>query len=797
MSDITVRFEYHTGITEEMFRNVRLKGSWSPDGRYSDIWSIVPMNPAAASNGCQTFVAAVHLSGDEVGKTFSWGVLVDADGRPDLWGIMTEGGPWETPTRYRTFVLGPDLPPQDYYLLPGRYLGANICYREQGAGISFTVWAPHARKVETVRAADDSGGYIWNDGRGVAAAVAMSRDDRGVWRTDPNDPALADYTQWLGKSYMFRVEREDGSVSYRSDLYSRRQAGFGSKNPEKGDWNGQWADLDPSKSCSVVLDPDRIYDPDNPDGHGQTWVSADEFWNDEFDPLRRPPGRIEDMCIYEMHIAGLGAGRPDPGNLDDAIGMLDYLVDLGINAIELLPVSCFEGLAGWGYGTSHFYANKYDHDGQDRFRHFVRACHRRGLAVIVDVVYNHYTQDSERCQWMYDTTNHDHNSYYYYHGSPADYPDFPEGGYCDNLSTGYLPNMAEEMVRKMLTGSAATMAIEAHVDGFRMDLTQALHSFNVLHKDGSPVPEANEAGIRFMREWTRTLRFFRPDLILIAEDHSGWNRLNRGEDSFGIGFDVAWWSEWYHQLIGDSSQDASKARLLLNAGYGTDRPLGMTMFAGMVLGSPGQVVYHESHDEAGNSEHSARNIQVAVNGMLFDNTRAWAEARCRVVAGLTLLSAGAPMFFMGEEVCASKPYSHDDFLANREDFPALRASSGEAMFLFYQDLIRLRLATPALRSPMVEILKSHDQDRVLAYRRWLGNEEYVIIASLSDASFVEPGYGITHDSLQGKIWKERLNSDDPAYGGGGVLNGDDLDSTGGTLTLNLPARAIVVLVRKN
>lgn len=793
---ISVVFTYDTGTLAGHFSNVRLTGSWTADGRSSDAWLTLPMAPSRPPGGGVAFTAEVRFADEERGKTFSWGVIVDAPGRPGLWGIMSDSGQTDPVRPRRTFVLDPANGGQEYRVTPCRALGANKWYRdgEAKAGIRFSVWAPRAQKVETVIAEDSAGGYIRSDGRGVAKILAMARDDGGVWNTDPWDPALADFAAWQNRLYMFRITREDGSVAYRTDIYSRAQAGTGGKDPEHAEWNGRSDDLDSTKSCSVVIDPEltagMLDDECRPGGEA---VDDEEFWRHEFDPLCPLPVEAGEMVIYEMHVAGLGAGREGPGTLQDAMGMLDYLVDLGINTIELLPMSGFEFAAGWGYGTAHYYAIKY---GRDAFKHFVRACHRRGIAVIVDVVYNHYTPESERVQWMYDATRHDRNMYYYYHGKQEDYPDHPDGGYCDNYSTGYLPNMAEERVRAMMIGSAVAMALEFHVDGFRMDLTQALHSFNVLHVDGRAMPEANEAGIRFMREWVRTLRFFKPRLMLLAEDHSNWNMIARSPRVSGLGFDAVWWSEWYHQLIGDASQDDSKARLLRNAGFGTRRPLNMAMFAGMMLGSPGRVVYHESHDEAGNSRNSARNIEIAVNHMLFDNTRFWAEARCRVAAGLSLLSAGTPMFFMGEEVAAREPYRHGDFLEHREDFKALRNGSGAGMFRYYQDLIRLRREVAVLRSPIVEILKVHNKNRILAYRRWWGDGEYVVVASLNDNPFGS-GYVITHRNLRGKTWACVLNSDAAIYGGSGFGDVESIGSEDGNFNVRLPACCFLVFARLN
>lgn len=793
MSKIQVKFEYLTGISAELFQNIRLTGSWGPERRYSDSWQTQLMQPVKGAYG-HVYTAVIELEDSEVGKQFFWNVLVDTPWQKDLSGITTESELPEHPGLIRSFTLAATGSLERYWLTPCRSLGANKYFHEDGSvGICFSAWAPHAQKVETVIAADDSG-YIWDDDRGVASAFSMEKDVWGIWRTANTDPALSDYNQWKGRHYMFRVTREDGSKAYRTDLFSRSQAGSGGKNPAKEDWNGQATDLDSTKSCSVVKDPEEIFL--TAEGPQDVQTAAD-FWKNEYDNLRPVPTRIEDLVIYEMHVAGLGANHEGPGTLKDAMEMLDYLVDLGINTVELLPMSGFEGVAGWGYGSSHFYAIKYEPGARDQFKQFVRACHQRGIAVIVDVVYNHYSPDNDRCQWMYDTTRHDHNMYYYYKGQLSDYPeDFPEGGYCDNYSTGYLPNVGEEMVRKMMIGSAVSMALEYHVDGFRMDLTQALHSFNVLHKDGSPVPEANEAGIRFMKEWARTIHLCKPGVMLIAEDHSGWNMVARAPISGGIGFNTVWWSEWYHQLIGDATEDASKARLLHNAGYGTRKPLAMNTFASVLQGSPGKIVYHSSHDEVGNSKNSARDIEVAVNGMLFDNTRSWGEARCRVVAGLTFLSAGTPMFFMGEEVAATQPYRFGDFLEHREDFRSLRENAGAAMFRFYRDIIRLRLGNAALRSPFVDIVKVHNQNRILSFRRWWNNDEFLIIASLNDQAFSN-GYSLGHKNLKGKQWKEIFSSDRKEYGGSGSGNLNVLDSTSGSLTLYLPANSILVFSREN
>ena len=170
-----------------------------------------------------------------------------------------------------------------------------------------------------------------------------------------------------------------------------------------------------------------------------------------------------------LHVHGLGLDRGvDQGTLEDAMRLLDYVVDLGVNAIELMPMAEFQDRLNWGYSSSHYMAIEYSGGGRDQFKHFVRACHRRGIVVILDVVYNHYTFDAERAEWAYDSNVPENNIYYWYEGRASDWPN-ANGGYIDNGSSGWAPRFWDEMVRKMFISSAAMLVSEFHFDGFRVD----------------------------------------------------------------------------------------------------------------------------------------------------------------------------------------------------------------------------------------------------------------------------------------------------------------------------------------
>jgi 1,4-alpha-glucan branching enzyme len=162
---------------------------------------------------------------------------------------------------------------------------------------------------------------------------------------------------------------------------------------------------------------------------------------------------------------------------------------------------------------------------------------------------------------------------------------------------------------------------------------------------------------------------------------------------------------------------------------------------------------------------------------------------------MALLSPGIPMFFMGEEVGASMPYRFADFATAREDYRELRQGTGARLFRFYADLIRLRLTRPALRSRNASVVYVHDANRILAFRRFEGGEDLLVIVSLNNRAFAD-GYVLRSAGLSDGRWREVFNSDAPAYGGGGLGNGGALDAVGGALTVRLPANAVVVLQRQ-
>ncbi|MGO8816918.1 MAG: alpha-amylase family glycosyl hydrolase [Terriglobia bacterium] len=813
MPQINVAFTFHSGVKSQLFESVRLVGSWDTAGKYSTEWTQTPMTASLDETGCDAFSTTVALDATKVGTTFEWGVMADLAGAPNSWVIVTETPDPNTSETTRSFVLSSAGGAQDYWFAIGRRLGAQK-YTPPGAakpGIRFAVWAPNAQNVEVVFAPFTTGngtptGYIADDGNGIdpsAPVLPMTKGGTdGVWETAiATSSDLADFEKYMNRLYMFQVKNEQGNQTFKVDIFSRNQVGRGHANPGGTHYTGSYLALDGIVSCSVVSDPDLVTSDFSDMGvTKQSLIPEEEFWANEFTAGKPLPTNIEDLVIYELHVGSLGYGSTASGTFADAMAFVDKLVELGVNAVELLPLLESDGDLQWGYGTSLFFCMQTSQGGGNQLKHFIRACHQNGIAVILDVVYNHYsTSDSERTEWGYDSDPNvapQHNVWNWYQGLPSDYPGDISGGYLDNLSTGFAPRWSEEMVRHMFTSSAVALFDDFHIDGMRVDLTDAIHQDNSLHWNGTQVGLANQYGAKFLRELTRTVLTVNPAAFLIAEDYSGWSAMTQPVNQGGIGFDAVWYMDFYHNLIGDGNY-SGYGDLLRNAGYGAAGPLQMDYFAGALwVTQYNKVAYHESHDEAGNDLGTERTIVTAVNGApLVGATRTYAEGRCRFAFGMAALSAGTLMFFMGEEIGAAHPFTTTTFSLNKEDLIGERTGNGRFLFCFYQALIRFVIGNPAARSRTIDVVHSNNDNRVIAFTRAASGQTLLVLASLNDTPFPN-GYVIGTDTarLPAGGWKEVFNSDAAVYGGANIGNGGGvLQVSSGQINAVIPAHGFVIL----
>ncbi|MEO6421719.1 MAG: alpha-amylase family glycosyl hydrolase, partial [Candidatus Nitrotoga sp.] len=585
MTILTVEFQFITGLQRAIFRNARLRGSWDGSGRYSDDWTESLMQEEIGVDGCPIFTALISLQPADQDNIFKWGVILDGPQGANFWGIPTEVQDVNSVARHRQFRLNRETTmPQieRYFFTYGRRLGANKHFTDgcSTPSLRFGIWAPNAKNMEVVFG-NPASGYIADDSSGVSqtqSVVTLTKLADGIWEGGPQ----GNFEMFKSLPYMYRILNAQGQHVYRTDIFSRSQIGRGNINPAKTAWQGTVETLDGSVSCSVVIDADVVRREFTSTLRGMKLdcIPSEEFWTRESTSGLPVPSHLEDLVIYELHVGSLGFGKPGPGDLSDALQFLDHLVELGVNAIELLPMAEFSGNTAWGYGDSHHFCIESSAGGRDKYRHLVRECHRRGIAVIQDVVYNHYDNEAERAQWQYDSTLPEENIYYWYEGRASDYKKndgspFPEGGYIDNGSTGFTPRFSEEIVRQQFISSAAFLIEEMRVDGLRVDLTQAIHRDNALHADGRLIGNANNFGQKFLREWSRTLRMIKPTVMLIAEDHTGWDAVTKPPAQGGLGFSAKWELAFYHHLIGDSDMAGNRARLLKQAGFGGNEPLQM------------------------------------------------------------------------------------------------------------------------------------------------------------------------------------------------------------------------------
>lgn len=150
------------------------------------------------------------------------------------------------------------------------------------------------------------------------------------------------------------------------------------------------------------------------------------------------------------------------------------------------------------------------------------------------------------------------------------------------------------------------------------------------------------------------------------------------------------------------------------------------------------------------------------------------------------------MSLFGEEVGATKRFKYNAVLQNKEDYHALANGAGREMLHFYRDVNQLRKSSPALRSRNIEILLADDTNRVLVYRRWAGDEQYLVLANLGDLPF-DNGFIVSSGSIPDRLWDDCLNSDSHFYGGWNIGNLGVTPSQAGRIDSRIPQCGVVVL----
>jgi maltooligosyltrehalose trehalohydrolase len=500
---------------------------------------------------------------------------------------------------------------------------------------------------------------------------------------------------------------------------------------------------------------------------------------------------LANYIIYEIHV-GAYTG---PGTFEAVIPYLDGLCDLGITAIELMPVAQFPGDRNWGYDGAFPFAVQNSYGGPAGLSALVDACHARGLAVILDVVYNHLGPEGNYlAQFGPYFTGRYHTPW----GSAINY-DGPQS----------------DEVRRFFIENALYWTREFHIDALRLD---AIHA--IIDPSARPIlEELGEAVHKQARQLKRKIH-------VIAESDRNDSRIIRSRELGGYGLDAQWSDDFHHALhtlltperngyyrdFGEVEQLAKAHRegFVYSGQYSAYRK---RRHGNSSRGLPTEqfVVFAQNHDQIGNRLLGERLSQLVCLDAL------------KVAAGAVMLSPFIPLLFMGEEYGEVAPFmyfvSHSDPVlieavrnGRQEEFAAFDwagkipdpqsaetfqqcklnhglKSGGDhrALYKFVQELIRLRKNLPALSLNCGSKLEAvaFEREKILCLRRWSGSDQAVIIFNLgNDVAEAEFPFPKVH-------FRKILDSADQQWNGRGSLCPDLLEADGST-SLKIAANSLVL-----
>lgn len=510
--------------------------------------------------------------------------------------------------------------------------------------IEFELLAPYNQEVALIASFSD-----WKP-------IPMTKDDQGCFRT--------------------KVELEDGSHLYKFRV--RSKSWF--FEPD------QWID---------VVDPYAI-DIDDSTQNGVVHIKDGQkivdtyVWQHDDQPL--PPDH--ELVIYEMHVGDFSGGEDDPyarGKYKNVVEKLDYLCELGVNAIELMPLKEYPGDHSWGYNPRHFFATESSYGSTTDLKQMIDECHARGIRVIVDGIYNHSESESPLTQ-----IDHD----YWYHHDPRDPdnnwgPEFNYEHYDKNLETYPARKFIGDVIRYWIT--------EFHIDGIRFDAARQIANYDFMH---------------WIVDETKKTASMKP-FIDIAEHIPETTEITNVDGPM----DSCWHESFYHtikdHICGDRF-DLEELKDVLDC-----KRQGF-------MGAVNVVNYLTNHDHE-------RLMKELGDRDIFDEA---AFKRAKLGFVLLMTAVGIPMLWMGEEYGEYKPKTPESAKIDwtlLENEPNLNRN----LFDYCKGLIHLRKNNHALYTENIEFFWEDPESRVLAYTRW--NEEgsrIVVVINFSDNYLA--GYQVPH-----------------------------------------------------
>jgi 1,4-alpha-glucan branching enzyme len=538
-------------------------------------------------------------------------------------------------------------------------------------GVAFRVWAPHAEQVSVVGSFND-----WDGTR-----HPMTAEENGYWYTTVAEAKAGD-------QYRFLLSTPEGEFK-RIDPYAR--------------------EVTSSVGNAIVHDPSF-------DWQGDDFQLAP--WNE--------------LVIYELHVGTFNDLEDDnhSGQFSSVSARLEYLKKLGVNAIQIMPIGEFAGDRSWGYNPAHIFSVEITYGGPLAFKRFVKRAHRLGIAVILDVVYNHLGP-SDLDLWQFDGwSENDRGGIYFYNDIRADTP-WGETR----------PDYGRGEVRQYLCDNALMWFEEYHVDGLRFDATQFIRTFQA--EDVQDLPE----GWSLLQWINQQIAQQYPGRITIAEDLQSNRWLTKDVGAGGAGFGCQWDASFVHTIrqaviaVEDEQRSLGAIRDAIQYRYNDD--------------AFDRVIYSESHDEVANGKS-----RVPQEISPSDPKGWYARKRSTLAAAMVFTAPGIPMLFQGQEFLEggwfrdTVPVDWDQ----RDEF--------HGIVRLYRDLIGLRLNrdgfTQGLCGQFTQVYHLNDDRKVIAFQRWdqggPGDDVVVVANFYRDA---QEDYTLGFPA--GGTWRLRFNSDWQGY----------------------------------
>lgn len=586
-------------------------------------------------------------------------------------------------------------------------------------GVHFRLWAPKPRQVRLV---------IGNDAdERSAAEIDMTEEAGGYWSA---------YVGHLGPGSLYGFRLDDDETIYP--------------------------------------DPASRYQPQGPHGLSQVVDDLEYAWNDN--AWKGVPSY--DRVIYEMHI---GSFTPE-GSFRAAADKLPDLAELGITVIEVMPVAEFDGCFGWGYDGVALFAPYHHYGTPDEFRNFIDRSHTLGIAVILDVVYNHfgpsgcyhrlyadgYFSDRYECEW----------------GDAINF---------DGKNSG--------PVREFFISNAAYWIKEFHLDGLRLDATQQLFDASAVHI----IREVADA----VRKAAGSRRTY-----IIGENEPQHSKMARAIEQGGYGLDAMWNDDFHHSALVALK---GRAEAYLSDYRGTPQEFISAAKRGYLYqgqwyrwqkkrrGTPASdlppcafITFLQNHDQIANSGLGKRLHQLSHPGQY------------RALTALLLLGPATPMLFQGQEFGASSPFvyfaDHEPELAalvdqGRSDFmhqfPSLAGKATQAYltkphdplgfqrckldhaekekhaetYALHCDLLKLRKQDPVFSHPRaggVDGAVLSERAFVLRFFADAEEDDRVLLVNLGTDLPLSPLPEPLLAPPEGKQWQMLWSSEHPRYGGQGI-----------------------------